>query len=47
MMVSIYSWTSNPVPHFGNDLKYKTKGELEVEYYKDKLAKLEENKEVD
>jgi len=39
-MPDYHSWTENPVPHFGNDLKYKTDLEHEREYYEKKLEDL-------
>lgn len=41
--MELHAWTQNPVPHFGNDLKYKTERDMDREYYEKKLEELEDD----
>lgn len=42
-----YKWTQNPVPHWGNQLRYKTDKEHEVEYLRKRVEELENDRDHD
>lgn len=41
--MDFHTWTENKVPHFGNDVKYKTEKELEREFYEKQLEELKDD----
>lgn len=38
-----HSWTLNPVPHFGNQVQYKTEKQREREFYQERMEELEDD----
>lgn len=42
-MVEYYNWTENPVPHFGNFVKYPTEDQKRIAELEKELNEIKEN----